>query len=66
VRLTISHRGSTYLRVRWSPYWQLSGVHGCVAPAGQFTRITTRTAGLARLSMSFSLGRVGSRTRRCD
>jgi hypothetical protein len=66
VRLAVAHRGSTYLRVRWSPYWQLSGVHGCVAPAGQFTRITTRTAGLARLSMSFSLGRVGSRTRRCD
>lgn len=66
VRLAVSHRGSTYLRVRWSPYWQLSGVRGCVAPAGQFTRLTTTAAGLARLSMSFSLARVDSRARRCN
>jgi hypothetical protein len=66
VRLAVAHRGSTYLRVRWSPYWQLRGVRGCVAPAGPFTRITTTAAGPARLSMSFSLARVDSRTPRCN
>jgi hypothetical protein len=65
VRLT-THRGSVYLRVRWSPYWRLSGVHGCVAPAGQFTRIAAEQAGQARLTMSFSIARIGSRAVRCD
>jgi hypothetical protein len=66
VGLVVAHSGSIYLRLRWSPYWQLSGVHGCVEPAGQFTRISAATAGTARLSMSFALGRVGSRSRRCE
>jgi hypothetical protein len=66
VRLAVAHRGSTYLRVRWSPYWQLSGVRGCVAPAGPFTRITTTAAGPARLSMSFSPARVDSHAPRCN
>ncbi|MGH2877777.1 MAG: hypothetical protein ACRDLV_16110, partial [Solirubrobacteraceae bacterium] len=58
--------GAIYVRVRWSPYWQLRGVRGCVAAAGQFTRIDADGAGAARLQMSFSLGRVGSRAPRCD
>jgi hypothetical protein len=66
VRLAVARSGNIYLRLRWSPYWQLSGVRGCVLPAGRFTRINASTAGAARLSMSFSLARVGSRRRRCD
>lgn len=66
LRLVIARPGSIELRVRWSPYWQLSGVRGCVAPAGQFTRISAGAAGRARLSMSFSLARVASRVPRCD
>ena len=66
LRLTIAHRGGIYVRVRWSPYWQLSGVHGCVAPAGQFTRVGADGPGHARLRMSFSPARVGSRAPRCD
>jgi len=66
LRLAIARPGSIDLRVRWSPYWQLSGVRGCVAPAGQFTRISADAAGRARLSMSFSLARIASRTPRCD
>jgi hypothetical protein len=66
IRLAVARSGSIYLRVRWSPYWRLSGVRGCVLPAGRFTRINTSAAGAARLSMSFSLARVGSHRRRCD
>jgi hypothetical protein len=66
VTLAVARSGSVYLRLRWSPYWQLSGVRGCVVPAGQFTRINATTTGAARLRMSFSLARVGSRARRCD
>jgi hypothetical protein len=64
--LAVAHPGNVYVRVRWSPYWRLSGVHGCVAPAGQFTRIQARQDGHARLQMAFSLGRIRSRAPRCD
>ncbi|MGH2860124.1 MAG: hypothetical protein ACRDLT_01310 [Solirubrobacteraceae bacterium] len=66
LRLDVAHPGAIYVRVRWSPYWQLRGVRGCVAAAGQFTRIDAGGAGVARLQMGFSLGRVGSRAPRCD
>ena len=42
------------------PYWALSGGVGCVAPAGQYTRVTLRTAGTVRLVTRFSLSRIGS------
>jgi hypothetical protein len=64
--LAIARPGSTYLRVRWSPYWQLSGVRGCVAPAGRFTLIRTDGAGRALLGMSFSPTRVDSHAPRCN
>ena len=66
LELAIKHPGSVRLRVRWSPYWQLSGVRGCVAPSGQFTLIDASGSGRARLGMAFSLARVGSRAARCD
>jgi hypothetical protein len=64
--LTITRPGGAYVRVRWSPYWRLTGVPGCVVPAGQFTRIEAREAGSARLVMSFSLARVRARAPRCN
>jgi hypothetical protein len=66
LRLAVTHPGVITLRVRWSPYWQLRGVRGCVAPAGQFTRIDATTSGRARLSMGFALARISSRAPRCD
>ncbi|MDE3130788.1 MAG: MFS transporter, partial [Acidobacteriota bacterium] len=66
LRLAITRRGSIEVRVRWSPYWQLGGVHGCVAPAGGFTRVSADAPGRAVLRMRFALGRVGSRAPRCD
>jgi hypothetical protein len=66
LELAIAHPGSVHVRVRWSPYWQLSGVRGCVAPSGQFTLIEARGSGRARLGMAFSPARVGSSAARCD
>jgi hypothetical protein len=64
--LTVKHAGTAYLRVRWSPYWQVGGVNACVAPWGAFTLVRARSSGTARLQMSFSLGRIGARSERCD
>jgi hypothetical protein len=66
VRLAFAARANIYLRVRWSPYWQLDGVRGCVAAAGQFTRVHADTPGRARLTMSFAIGRIASRSARCN
>jgi hypothetical protein len=64
--LDVRHAGAAYVRVRWSPYWQVSGVGGCVAPWGAFTLLRARSSGTARLQISFSLTRIGARSPRCD
>ena len=64
--LDVEHAGTAYVRVRWSPYWQLRGVGGCVAPWGTFTLVRARSSGTARLQISFSLTRIGARSPRCD
>jgi hypothetical protein len=64
--LSITHAGTAHLRVRWSPYWQVSGVGACVAPWGEFTLVRARSSGTARLQMRFSLGRIGARSPRCS
>jgi hypothetical protein len=57
--------GRVLLRVRFTPYWALSGGAGCVAPAGDFTAVDLRRAGTVRLVIAFSLARVGGRAPRC-
>jgi hypothetical protein len=64
--LAIAHAGRVHVRVRWSPYWRLTGVSGCVAPWGQFTLIEARGSGRARLGMAFSLARIDSSAPRCN
>jgi hypothetical protein len=64
--LAVRHAGAAYVRVRWSPYWQVSGVNACVAPWGAFTVIRARSSGTARLRIGFSLARIGARSPRCD
>jgi hypothetical protein len=60
------HRaGRALVRIRFSPYWRLTGVAGCVSPAGPFTRVELRRGGRARLLMGFSLSRVGASSPRC-
>ncbi len=58
--------GSALVRVRFSPYWKLTGVPGCVGPDGDFTKVTLRRPGTAKLVIDFSLDRVGARSPRCS
>ena len=58
--------GTSLVHVRFTPYWALSGGHGCVAPAGQYTRVTLRAAGTVKLITSFSLSRIGADSARCN
>jgi hypothetical protein len=64
--LELRHAGVAYLRVRWSPYWRVSGVNACVAPWGAFTLVRARSSGTARLQIGFSLARIDARSARCD
>jgi len=63
--LRVEHPGSAVARVHFTPYWALAGSPGCVAPAGDFTSLTLRRAGLARLVIRFSPARIGARSPRC-
>ena len=66
--LTIAvHRaGSLLVHVRFTPYWALSGGSGCVAPAGEYTRVTVRAAGTVRLETQFAPDRIGAVSPRCN
>jgi hypothetical protein len=57
--------GSSYVRVRFTPYWAITEGSGCVAPAGGFTIVTLRRPGRAKLSISFSLARIRATSPRC-
>jgi hypothetical protein len=65
VTIDAQRPGTLLVHVRFTPYWALSGTSGCVAPAGQYTRLTVRSAGTFRLVTSFSLGRIGDSSPRC-
>jgi hypothetical protein len=55
--------GTALVRVRWSPYWRISG--GCVERAGDWTRVTAKRRGELHMTTSFSPVRVLLRGRRC-
>jgi hypothetical protein len=57
--------GRVLLRVRFTPYWQLSEGSGCVMPSGDFTALQLRRPGPVRLTIGFALGRIAARTPRC-
>jgi hypothetical protein len=57
--------GSVLVHVRFSPYWALGRGSGCIAPAGQYTRLTLRRAGPVRMVMRFSLSRIQATSPRC-
>jgi len=63
--LYASRPGTALVRMRFTPYWALAGAPGCVAPTGDFTRLTLRRAGPVRLVIRFSLARIGARSPRC-
>ena len=63
--LTGQRPGSALIRIHFTPYWAITAGTGCVAPAGDFTELTLRRAGTVRLSIRFSLGRIGAHSPRC-
>jgi hypothetical protein len=58
--------GEVLVHVRFSPYWKLETGSGCVAPAGQYTRLTLHHAGPVRLVTDFSLRRIDATSPRCS
>jgi hypothetical protein len=68
LQLTVRSAGTTVIRVRFTPYWALTGPDrpiGCVAPDGAFTKLTVRRPGAVRLVTRFSVGRIAARSPRC-
>jgi hypothetical protein len=66
LQLTALRPGVALLHVHFSPYWALARGAGCVAPAGDETRLTLRRAGRVRLVVRFAPGRVGATSPRCS
>jgi hypothetical protein len=61
--LDVRRPGAALLRIRWSPYWRVSGA--CVERAGDWTRLVATRPGRLHMRTSFSLKRVLFRGRRC-
>jgi hypothetical protein len=66
LKLRAARPGEVLLRVHFTPYWALTEGSGCVEQAGQFTRLSLRRAGLVRVGIEFSLGRIGATSPRCS
>ncbi|MHB8657559.1 MAG: hypothetical protein ACYC91_06335 [Solirubrobacteraceae bacterium] len=66
ISLRATRPGHALVRVRFTPYWKLSGGPGCVSPQGDFTAVSLRRAGRVRLVIAFSLGRVAQQSPRCS
>jgi hypothetical protein len=55
------------VRIRFTPYWHLTGAQGCVSRApGGWTRVRLARGGKARVSARFALGRVLAHGPRCS
>lgn len=65
VTLRARAAGTAILRVRYTPYWALAQGAGCVAPAGDLTRLTLARPGVIRLTIRFAPARIGADTPRC-
>ncbi len=64
--LAVPAPGSYEVRLHFTPYWAIAHGPGCVAEApGGWTEVQARRAGSVHVVISFSLGRVFSRGRRC-
>ena len=64
VTIDARRAGAALVRVRYSPYWSLGTGDGCVVQAGQFTGLRLRHPGEMKLTIEFSLGRIGADSRR--
>jgi hypothetical protein len=65
VTIDVHAAGTVLVRVRFSPYWKLGEGSGCVAPDGQFTKLTLNRPGPVKMVIDFSLGRIGATSPRC-
>jgi hypothetical protein len=62
--LTVRRSGD--VRVRFTPYWAVTGGRGCVARApGGWTRVRVRGAAPVTLEPRFAVGRIGAESPRC-
>jgi hypothetical protein len=66
ITLRAARAAPLLVRVRFTPYWKLGEGSGCVAPDGDFTKLSLRRPGPVKLVIDFSLGRIGSRSPRCS
>jgi hypothetical protein len=66
IALEAQRPGTVMLHVRFTPYWALATDAGCVAPAGDATRLTLRRAGPVRLVVRFSPARIRATSPRCS
>jgi hypothetical protein len=63
--LRASRPGTAIVRVRFTPYWSVSGGPGCVSPDGDYTKLTVKRPGSLRLVTSLSISRIGATSARC-
>ena len=64
--LTASKRGGYVVRVRHSPYWQVTRGEACVEPAGEWTRVRVREPSVIRVEAKPSLGGALGRESHCS
>jgi hypothetical protein len=57
--------GTAHVRVRFTPYWQVSSGRGCVRRDGDWTAVTTKRPGILRVSIGFSPQRIWDHGPRC-
>jgi hypothetical protein len=65
VTLGATAPGTVLIRVRFTPYWAIGQGSGCVAPDGEFTKLSVPRPGPVKLVIDFSPGRIGARSPRC-
>ena len=65
VTIDVHRAGTVLVRVRFSPYWILGEGSGCVAPDGEFTKLTINRPGPVKMVIDFSIGRIGATSPRC-
>ena len=64
--LAVPRAGSYDVRVRYTPDWELGSGAGCVTQApGDWTRVTTATAGDVYVRTGFALGQLAGEGPRC-
>jgi hypothetical protein len=66
IKLHASTPGTTLLRIHFTPYWALVHGSGCIAPAGDLTKLTLRHAGDAEVAARFSIDRIEANSARCS